>query len=354
MGDTGPESTVSRTASGTGEAGLRPAGAGAGQRRVGSPSTRWAATELPTRSSRVPPLRLRPRSSPCSTGLRASTRCGLPLVETAHVIEMDDHPVESVRAKPDSSLVAAVRAVADGRGGRSRVGRLDTGRCSRRRLLHIRRLPGVRRPAIAVVIPARARPDACSSTPERMLTRDPRTSSSSRIWARCSRRRFSASCDPEVRLLSIGEEDEKGNQLTLDAHALLRASSLRFGGNTESRTTSRRRLGCRRDRRLHRQRRPEGARRDDHEACSTSLRDELDSSAAGRLGGLLIRPAARRVREPARSRDLRRRLSARPARPRRDRARLELARCHRERDPARGARRRPRRRRARGGAPCAC
>ncbi len=42
--------------------------------------------------------------------------------------------------------------------------------------------------------------------------------------------------DPLVRLLSIGEEDEKGNQLTLDAHALLRASSLRFGGNTESRS----------------------------------------------------------------------------------------------------------------------
>ena len=38
-----------------------------------------------------------------------------------------------------------------------------------------------------------------------------------------------------VRLLSIGEEDEKGNQLTLEAHELLRASDLRFGGNTESR-----------------------------------------------------------------------------------------------------------------------
>ena len=41
--------------------------------------------------------------------------------------------------------------------------------------------------------------------------------------------------DPRVRLLSIGEEPEKGNQLTLDAHALLRRAPLRFAGNTEGR-----------------------------------------------------------------------------------------------------------------------
>ena len=41
---------------------------------------------------------------------------------------------------------------------------------------------------------------------------------------------------PRVRLLSIGEEPEKGNQLTLEAHALLEASSLRFNGNVEGRT----------------------------------------------------------------------------------------------------------------------
>ena len=40
---------------------------------------------------------------------------------------------------------------------------------------------------------------------------------------------------PEVRLLSIGEEAEKGNQLTLEAHALLAESELEFAGNAESR-----------------------------------------------------------------------------------------------------------------------
>src|SRR5206468_4066575 len=41
--------------------------------------------------------------------------------------------------------------------------------------------------------------------------------------------------EPEIRLLSIGEEPEKGNQLTLEAHELLAASGLRFAGNTEGR-----------------------------------------------------------------------------------------------------------------------
>ena len=60
--------------------------------------------------------------------------------------------------------------------------------------------------------------------------------------------------NPEVRLLSIGEEPEKGNQLTLEAHALLAASDLNFGGNVESRDLLRKAGRRRRLRRLHRQR----------------------------------------------------------------------------------------------------
>ena len=41
--------------------------------------------------------------------------------------------------------------------------------------------------------------------------------------------------NPQVRLLSIGEEPEKGNQLTLEAHALLSRSQLDFRGNAEGR-----------------------------------------------------------------------------------------------------------------------
>ncbi|HSO01278.1 MAG TPA: hypothetical protein VLS46_02025, partial [Gaiellaceae bacterium] len=101
---------------------------------------------------------------------------------------------------------------------------------------------------------------------------------------------------PEVRLLSIGEEAEKGNQLTLEAHALLAASDLRFAGNAESRDLL--------------------AGVADVVVCDgftgnvalkllegtiatllDALREEIAATARGKLGGLLIRPAARRLRE---------------------------------------------------------
>ena len=134
---------------------------------------------------------------------------------------MADKPAEAVRAKPDSSLVAAVRAVADGDAD-AVVSAGNTGAMLAAGLLHLRRLPGVMRPAIARPDPARARPVASCSTPARTPTRAPSTCSSSRTWAPSSARSCSTSRDPEVRLLSIGEEDEKGNQLTLEAHGLLR------------------------------------------------------------------------------------------------------------------------------------
>jgi glycerol-3-phosphate acyltransferase PlsX len=102
--------------------------------------------------------------------------------------------------------------------------------------------------------------------------------------------------DPRVRLLSIGEESEKGNQLALEAHSLLRASDLPFDGNTEGRTllegegdvvvtdgfTGNVALKT-----------LEGTIR----SVLGALRIEIDASGRGRAGGLLIRPAARRLRE---------------------------------------------------------
>ena len=85
---------------------------------------------------------------------------------------------------------------------------------------------------------------------------------------------------PRVRLLSIGEEPEKGNQLMLDARALLATSAgLRFEGNTEGHDAARRRSRRGRVRRLHGQRRPEDPRRLGPEH-HRGLRDEIDAGCA--------------------------------------------------------------------------
>jgi glycerol-3-phosphate acyltransferase PlsX len=101
---------------------------------------------------------------------------------------------------------------------------------------------------------------------------------------------------PSVRLLSIGEEPEKGNQLTLEAHELLVGSDLDFRGNAEGRDvlegaadvlvtdgfTGNVALKA-----------VEGTIR----TLLDSLREEISASTTGTVGGLLIRPAARRLRK---------------------------------------------------------
>jgi phosphate acyltransferase len=219
---------------------------------------------------------------------------GLPLVVAAEVIDMDDHAVDAVRAKPDSSLVRAVRAVADGDTD-AIVSAGNTGAMLAASLLHIRRLPGVFRPAIAIVIPTKIGRSVLIDAGANADARPEHLVQFAHMGAVFAEEILEVT-DPEVRLLSIGEEREKGNQLTLEAHELLRAADhLRFGGNTEGRTllegeadvivadgfTGNVALKT-----------LEGTVK----SLLDALRAELEASARGKLGGALIRPAARGLR----------------------------------------------------------
>jgi phosphate acyltransferase len=219
---------------------------------------------------------------------------GLELQETYGVVEMDDKPAEAVRAKPDSSLVSSVRAVAAGDAD-AVVSAGNTGAMLAAGLLELRRVPGVMRPAIAVPIPARTGPSVlidaganADARPEHLV----QFATMGSVFAE----EILGVASPTVRLLSIGEEPEKGNQLTLEAHALLAASDLNFAGNCEGRDVL------------------EGAAdvvvTDGFtgnvtlkllEGTITNLldafREEIAATTRGTLGGLLIRPAARRLRK---------------------------------------------------------
>ena len=257
---------------------------------------------------------------------------------------MDDKPAEAVRAKPDSSLVRAVRAVGDGEAD-AVVSAGNTGAMLAASLLHVRRLPGVHRPGDRDRDPRPAGADGADRRrgERRRATRAPRPVRPHGRRVRGGDPRDRAS--PRVRLLSIGEEPEKGNQLTLEAHALLDDADLRFEGNTEGRTllegdadvvvcdgfTGNVALKT-----------LEGTIR----SVLGALRDEIEASSRARLGGAPDPTRGARAARAARPRDVRRRLPARAPGARRDRARLELARRDRERDPDGRPRRRARPRRA--------
>jgi glycerol-3-phosphate acyltransferase PlsX len=218
---------------------------------------------------------------------------GLELVPASDEIYMNDKPSDAVRAKPDSSLVAACRAVGTGEAD-AVVSAGNTGAMLAAGLLHISRLPGVLRPGIAVVIPARFKPSVLIDSGANADARPEHLVQFAHMGSVFAREILDVDA-PTVRLLSIGEEAEKGNQLTLEAHELLASSSVNFRGNTEARELLRGAAdvvvadGFTGNVALKLLEGTIGELLDE-------LREEIGSTAGGRLGALLIRPAARRLR----------------------------------------------------------
>jgi phosphate acyltransferase len=218
---------------------------------------------------------------------------GLELVVAPDVIEMHEKPAEAVRAKRSSSLVAAHLAVAAGDAD-AVVSAGNTGAMLAAGLLHLRRLPGVLRPAIAVPIPTERGPSVlldCGANADAKAEHLLQFAFMGAIFAE----EILELERPEVRLLSIGEEAGKGNELTLEAHALLADSELTFAGNAESRDLlagAAHVVVCDGFTGNIALKLLEGT----IATLLDALRTEIAATPRGRLGGLLIRPAARRLR----------------------------------------------------------
>src|SRR5580765_1265847 len=235
-----------------------------------------------------------PEIQPVVVGPAGLDTHGLELIEAPDVIEMDEKPTDAVRSKPESSLVMACRAVGDGRAD-AVVSPGNTGAMLAATLRHLGRVQGVRRPAIAVAIPSQHGPSVILDAGANADARAENLLQFGYMGAVFAEEILEIP-NPEERLLSIGEEREKGNQLALEAHDLLAESGLNFKGNTEGRDllvgagdvvvtdgfTGNVALKL-----------LEGTIKNLMEA----LRDEISATPRGKLGGLLIRPAARRLRD---------------------------------------------------------
>ena len=231
---------------------------------------------------------------PVMVGARGLDTQGLELVEAPDVIEMDEKPTEAVRAKPESSLVVACRLMSEGR-AEAVVSPGNTGAMLAASLLHVRRIKGVLRPAIAVVLPARVGPNVLIDAGANADVRAEHLVQFAHMGLVLIEDVLGVE-SPKVRLLSIGVEPEKGNQIALEAHRLLRDSIEEFRGNTEGRDllsggeevvvtdgfTGNVTLKV-----------VEGTIR----AILEGFRAQVEATRRGKLGGLLIRPAAARLRE---------------------------------------------------------
>jgi glycerol-3-phosphate acyltransferase PlsX len=155
------------------------------------------------------------------------------VIDAPDVITMEEPPTQGLRRKPRASIRVAAELVAKGDAA-ALISAGHTGAAVVAAHSAFGMLPGVDRPALAPSVPTRDGSavliDAGATVecrPSYLLQFGVMGSVYARTWLGIER--------PRVGLLSIGEEETKGNELTREAHRLLKASRLHFVGNVEAR-----------------------------------------------------------------------------------------------------------------------
>lgn len=214
------------------------------------------------------------------------------VVHAPDVVSSGEDGAKAVRAKPESSLVVATKLVADGHAA-GVISPGNSGASLAAATLHLRRLPGVIRPAIAVVLPSASGPvtllDAGANAeckPEYLVQ--------FALMGRLLARDVLQIRSPRVGLLSIGEEDGKGTEMVQTVNQMLQGSE-GFIGNVEGRDI------------------PQGSvdvvvtdgftgnvalklYEGSGAVLFRAIRDGLQSSIRGKIGGLIAKPVFMRLR----------------------------------------------------------
>ena len=169
-----------------------------------------------------------------SSGLDPERKARFKIIPTTEVVGMDDSPVEAIRSKPNSSI--SVMCKMGGRGETDVViSAGNTGACVAAAQLRMRLLPGVSRPGIAVVLPTFHGPVVICDVGANVAPK-PKHLEQYAIMAGAYATAVCGIENPRIGLLSIGEEDAKGNQLVKEARKLMRDEPLvNFVGNVEGR-----------------------------------------------------------------------------------------------------------------------
>jgi glycerol-3-phosphate acyltransferase PlsX len=224
---------------------------------------------------------------------------GVTVVDAPISIAKHADPVRSVRENPDASIVRAVRAVGAGEAG-ALVAAGSTGAVVGAGLLHLKRARGIYRPALALPLPIPGNPVTVLDVGANVTVRPEHLVQFAFMGAALARLVWGID-QPRVGLLSNGEERERGTELVTEANAALTeraagSTALSFVGNVEGGDvtsgvtdvvvtdgfTGNIALKL-----------IEGV----SQAILGAVRDVATSSARGKVGGALLRPALRSFRD---------------------------------------------------------
>lgn len=165
---------------------------------------------------------------------RAVENGTLEIVHAPDAVEMDDTPTEAVRKKKDCSINVAMRLVKEGQADVF-ISAGNSGAVATSAILTLGRIPGVKRPAIAMILPTKS-----SGRPLLLLDAGanmdchPEWLAQFAIMGDVYAKMVLGRENPKVGLMSIGTEDCKGNQLVHDTFPLIKEiKNLNFVGNIE-------------------------------------------------------------------------------------------------------------------------
>ena len=154
------------------------------------------------------------------------------IVHSSQVVEMNEHPVDAIRKKKDSSVMVAFDLVCRGEADAA-VSAGNSGATMAAGIRKLGRLNGVARPGIASIFPTRKKPVVLMDIGANVDCKALHLFQFAVMASAFSK--IHGLEKPRVGLLTIGEETGKGNSLVKETYPLLENSSLNFIGNVEGR-----------------------------------------------------------------------------------------------------------------------
>ncbi len=155
------------------------------------------------------------------------------IIHASDVVDGHDDPTRAVRTKPDSSMIKGLRTLAEG-GGDAFVSSGNTGALFAGATLIVKRIPGIKRAALAPLLPAKDKPVMvldCGAN----VTCTPQMLMQFGVMGSVYMKLVKHIDSPTVGLLNVGAEDTKGTDLQLEAYKLLSEAGINFIGNVEGR-----------------------------------------------------------------------------------------------------------------------
>ena len=158
----------------------------------------------------------------------------LKVVHAETVVEMSDSSTVAIRSKKDSSITVAATLVSNGEAD-ALVSAGHTGAAVAATKVKMRMLPGVDRPAIAIIMPAQQGPFIMLDAGANIDCKPIHLAQFAIMGEAFARLAFST-LRPRIGLISVGEEDVKGNDLTKETFKIMSEMPINFVGNVEGNT----------------------------------------------------------------------------------------------------------------------